>query len=282
MSSAARGDLGDADPGSRHSDSRLPLHLNPIRLVFSASPWRSAWYLIGYVVIAWVLFSAAFTATVTAAVLAITLAGIPLLVAAAGVLRGCANVERGRLRTMFAEPVRGRYREVSQPGLMAQVRTRWHDAATWRDVAYLIGLWVPLLALDVIVLVIWVVSLAEITVPIWYRFPWLSYHGVRYHGVQLCCYFPNGPYGHGAVGVFIGSLPVALAVAGVSLVAFLILNYVLVATARAHALVARALLRAPADPLAEAKDLLSRPGPLPSLTRDPADRPPGLTVPNGT
>ena len=40
------------------------------------------------------------------------------------------------------------------------------------------------------------------------------------------------------------------------------LCYVLVITARAHAAVARSLLRGPTDPLAEAKDVLAGPGPL--------------------
>ena len=46
------------------------------------------------------------------------------------------------------------------------------------------------------------------------------------------------------------------------LVLFLIFNYVLVITARAHAAVARSVLRAPTDPLAEAKNVLAGPGPL--------------------
>jgi Putative sensor len=116
------------------------------------------------------------------------------------------------------------------------------DPATWRDLAYLLGLWAPLAALDLTVLTVWVASLAEITVPIWYRIPWMSYHGTRIHGVQLVGYFPDGPYGHGAVGVFIGSLPSALTVAGVSFAVFLLSNYAVVATARAHARVARSLL----------------------------------------
>jgi hypothetical protein len=37
---------------------------------------------------------------------------------------------------------------------------------------------------------------------------------------------------------------------------------VLVATARLHATIARALLSAPEDPLREAKEVLRRPGPL--------------------
>jgi hypothetical protein len=44
---------------------------------------------------------------------------------------------------------------------------------------------------------------------------------------------------------------------------FLIFNYVVVATARAHAAVARGLLGPAEDPLREAKDVLERPGPLP-------------------
>ena len=66
--------------------------------------------------------AAVFAATLTAAVLCITLAGIPLLVAAAGVIRGCANAERWRLHEVLAEPVHGGYRAVTRPGILSQVR----------------------------------------------------------------------------------------------------------------------------------------------------------------
>jgi hypothetical protein len=257
---------------SRASDTRLRLYRNPLRLLFSASPWRAVGYLAVYVFITgWLLFSVALTTTVTAACLAITLAGIPLLVAAAAVLRGCANVERGRLRRMLPEPVRGSYQRPTRPGLMAEVRTRWHDRATWRDVAYLIGLWVPLFILDTIVFSIWLTLLAGITLPIWYWAPFQHYpHGLTVHGVQFG-YFPNGPNGPGHWGVYVDTLPKALLAAAVCLVLFLLFNYVLVLTARAHARIARSLLRAPVDPLAEAKEVLARPGPLGPLTRQPAN-----------
>jgi hypothetical protein len=75
----------------------------------------------------------------------------------------------------------------------------------------------------------------------------------------------------------VDTLPKALLAAAVFLILFLIFNYVLVLTARMHARVARTLLRPPADPLAEARDVLSRPGPLPPLAvGDPAGRPGGL------
>lgn len=88
-------------------DTRLRWYRNPLRLLVSASPWLAAGYLAVYVfVTGWVLFSVALTVTVTAACFAITLAGIPLLAAAAGVLRGCADIERGRLRRMLPGPGR--------------------------------------------------------------------------------------------------------------------------------------------------------------------------------
>lgn len=249
--------------------SRLALHANPVRLVFSISLWRAAWFLIAYLVVGAVLATAALTVTGLASIFALTIVGIPLLTAAAFALRGFANVERARLRQIYDEPVVGQYRTITTPGLVAQATGRWRDPATWRDISYLLGLWIPLMALDLVVLLAWMASLCEITVPIWYRIPWMTYDGIKYHGVQLCCYFPNGPYGHGSVGIFIGSLPVALIVAGVSLVVFLLFSYVLVATARLHARVARRLLGRPIDPLADAKAMLTRARPLNSIRSSP-------------
>ncbi len=239
----------------------LTMRRDPVRLAFSRGLWASAWYLLGYLLLGWVLFSIAFSVAVTGAALSVTLAGLPVLVAAAATIRWCANVERVRLRP-FAM-VSGGYRPVAGQGVMAQLRTRWRDSPTWRDVAYLVGLFVPLLGLDTVVLTIWLVLLAGITTPAWYWAPWQSVHGVRYHGYQLG-YFPNGPHGGGSWGLYVDTLPKALATAAVCLVSFLLFNYVVVATARAHVAVARGLLHAPEDPLLEAKEVLRRPGPLSS------------------
>jgi hypothetical protein len=253
--------------GAPPDDFRRRVPGNPLRLAVSGSLWRSAWFLVAYVfATGWLLFAAAFTASVTAAACAVTIAGIPLLVAAAGVVRGCANAERARLSTVFTRPVRGQYRPVTKNGVVAQATTRWKDRATWRDLAYLVGLWVPLFILDTVVFTVWLVFLTGITLPIWYWAPESTFdHGVTAHGVQFG-YFPNGPDGPGGHGFYVDTLPRALLAAAACLVLFLLFNYVLVATARAHARVARALLRSPADPLAAAKDVLAHPGPLHSLT----------------
>jgi hypothetical protein len=253
-------------PRAAADDLRLRIWRNPLHLAVSASLWRSAWFLMVYIFAAgWLLFAASLTAVLAAALLTVTIAGIPLLAAAAGVLRGCASAERFRLRQVFTRPVRGGYQPVTGKGILAQAKTRWRDRATWRDVAYLIGLWVPLFILDTVVVTVWLVFLAGITTPVWYRYIPNTFNGHTVHGIQLG-YFPDGPNTVHSWGVYVDTLPKALLTAAACLVLFLIFNYVLVATARAHARVARAVLRAPEDPLAAAKDVLAHPGPLQSLT----------------
>ena len=191
-------------------------------------------------------------------------------------LRWCADVERGRLRQVLAGPVRAGYRPAPSTGLLAQARARWRDPATWRDVAYLIGLWAPLFVLDTVVLSVWLTFLAGVTLPAWYWAP-RGNAGLGYtspttiHGVALG-YFPHGPHGPGGVGLYVDTLPTALLAAAGFLVLFLIFSYVLVLTARTHASVARSLLRAPADPLAPAKEVLAGPGPARPAARPPAAR----------
>lgn len=255
-------------------------HRDPFRLAWSAAPWAAAGYLISYLAISWVLFAVAFTAVTAAAVLAVFLVGLPLLVAASGAIRGCANVERGMLAQMLTAPVRGGYRQAAKPGIIAEVKARWQDAATWRDMAYLVGLWAPLYLLDTIVIGIWLTFLAGITLPIWYWAPrgdvGFGYvNGTQVHGVALG-YFPHGANGPGAVGLYVDTLPKALLAAAGFLILFLLFNYVVVAAARAHARVARSLLSAPADPLAPAREVLTQPGPLGSLNNpDPKRAPSG-------
>lgn len=238
----------------------LNLRRDPVRLTLSKAPWAAAWYLFGYLFIGTVLCVIGLTAAAVGVTLSFTLAGLPLLIGVAITIRWCANAERFRLRLVDPKPVIGRYRE-PVGGLLNNLRTRWSDPATWRDIAYLIGMYVPLVALDTVVLVIWFTFLAGITIPVWYWAPWQTIHGMRSHGYQLG-YFPNGPHGHPGYGLYVDTLPKALLVAGICLVAFLLFNYVLVATARAHAFVVRALVGEATDPLKEAKEILRSPGPL--------------------
>ena len=107
----------------------------------------------------WVLFAIALSVTLTGAVLCVTLAGIPLLIAAAATIRWCADVERARLLP-FCGDVGSHYRQQAAAGLLSRVRDLWRDPAIWRDIAYLLGMFVPLVTLDLIVLTVWLVLLA--------------------------------------------------------------------------------------------------------------------------
>jgi hypothetical protein len=250
---------------SRQSDSRLTLRHNPIGLIFSASLWRSAGYLGSSLLVGSLLFAVGLGTSIIAAVLGITVVAVPLLIAAAEVVRGCAAVERAMLRQVFSEPVRADYPAPRGDGLWKQARARWGDSTTWRDLGYLVALWPVLQTLAVAVLAVWATFLAGVTVPLWYsRAPGLCV-GVcgsnAGHGVMIG-YYPNGMHGPGHHGFLVDTLPTALIAAAGFAVAFLLFNYVLVATARLHAQVARALLRRPADPLAPARAVLAAPGPL--------------------
>ena len=191
----------------------LSLRRNPLSLAWSRTLRTAVWYLLGYQVVGWVLFAITLSAVLTGVSLGITLAGLPLLIAAAAVIRWCANVERLRLRTVYGQPVAGRYREITGSGIMARLRTGWRDPAIWRDIAYLLGMFVPLVTLDLAVLVIWLVFLAGITLPAWYWVPWQTVHGQTFHGYQIG-YFPNGPHGHPGYGLYVDTLPKALLAGG--------------------------------------------------------------------
>jgi len=272
--------------GSRQSDSRLTLRHNPIALLWSASLWRSAGYLGSDLIVGSGLFTVALSTGSIAAVLGFTVVAVPLLIAAAGVIRGCATVERGLLRQVFTEPVRAEYPSPRGDGLWKQARARWREGTTWRDLAWLVGMWPALLVLTTAVLTVWGTFLAGITLPLWYSHVSNFSIGVgdsTPHGSPgvMIGYFPHGGRGPGSQGLYVDSLHNALLAAAGFAVAFLLFNYVLVATARLHAHVARALLRAPADPLAPAMAVLTGPGPLGPLvgTVPPGQGPSGQGLP---
>jgi Putative sensor len=248
---------------------RLTLGVNPVRLLFSASPWQAAGFLLTYLLVSVVLFSITLTAGVVALALAVTIVAVPLLIGAALVVRGCAICERVRLRQVLAEPVAARYPPPGQAGLWRRAQAMWLAKGTWRELAYLVGLWPLLLGLDAVVFAVWAYLLAGITFPAWYgsvRGLCMGDCGTRSAAGLMIGHFPAGPYGPGAHGVYVDSLPGALVVGAICLVLFLLFNYVLVATARLHGRVARALLRPPADPLEEVRSVLTGPGPLGPIT----------------
>ncbi|HEX9336463.1 MAG TPA: sensor domain-containing protein [Pseudonocardiaceae bacterium] len=200
--------------------------------------WRATLYLASYVPVGIGLFGCSLAVLIVCYVMNITWLGLPMLVGAAVVLRGCAHVERGRAR-LVGDPIMPDYQQVSGQGVFAQVRTRWRDVATWRDCAYLVLLFPALLLLDGGTLVVWLTVLAGVALPLWY---W------SVPGTLLGFLTPN-----------LGTALV-LAIAFAALAVFV--SRLVLMVASLHAAVARALLGPRVDPLAEAKRMLAEPGPL--------------------
>jgi hypothetical protein len=208
---------------------------NPLTLLVSAAPWASAWYLATYLVLGAVWFSISLAVLLTSSVLAVTWIGLPLLLAAFGIVRALAAAERGRAGIVGVH-VRGRPRRRPGPGTSSRLLTCLRDAASWRDVLLLVVLWPWLLALDLAALMVWLLLLAVISLPAWYRYPPQSFNnGEKAHGVQLG-YYPDGPRGTQRYGWFIDSAASAWIAAGVGVVLLaLVGNYVVLGAARVHA-----------------------------------------------
>ena len=252
-----------ARPTPTHPSGKgCPCTATRFRQLVSASTWRATWYLLAYLVVGWVLFGVVLTAGIATLTLMITLAGLPLLIVTAAVIRGCANAERLRLRPIAGEQLTGGYRDTTVRGMLVKIRAAWTDAATWRSLAYLGGLFPFLWALDLAAIIIWLTFAGCATLPAWY---WaVSVRRTRAGRTTACssAIFPNGPDRHGAVGIFVDTPAKAIGVALVFVVLSLLFQYVVVLTARLHGWVAYSLLRSPEDPLAAAKGVLGRPGPL--------------------
>ncbi|MEU6612395.1 sensor domain-containing protein [Streptomyces parvus] len=223
------------------------------RLPLSAAPWLASGYLVSYLVAGSALFAVATAALLVGMVASQLTVTVPLLIVSVWVIRGCAQVERGRARLMD-KPIPYAYQDVTEPGLPAHIKARCADPAIVRDCAYLILLFPLLLLLDLLALAVWLVPLAGLTLPLWYESVAAS----------------GGTAGRIGTVVPVDTLPGALVVAAVAAALLPVAARAVVSAAQLHLTVARAVLRPPADPLEQVKGVLARPGPLalvPSPTR---------------
>ncbi|MEV6684113.1 sensor domain-containing protein [Streptomyces sp. NPDC051130] len=215
------------------------------RLPLSAATWLAVAYLVSYPIVGGVLFAVATAALLGAVVAGQLTVTVPLIIGAAWVIRGCAQVERGRAY-LIDRPIPYLYRDVGESGLTAHIKARCTDPAIVRDCAYLVLLFPPLLLLDALALIAWLVPLGCLTLPLWYG------------NANVSGTIP-----------LTGTLPGALAVAVVALGLLPFAARLVVFAAQLHLTIARAVLRPPGDPLAHAKQVLARPGPLAVPRRAP-------------
>lgn len=105
--------------------------------------------------------------------------GLPVLAAAVLLWRGTARLERRRVHVMLGTYIATPYRPLPE-GLTAQWKTRFTDAATWKDVAYLVLLLPVGLAEFALMVSFWSASLWFLFLPVywgwlpdeWYPVAW--------------------------------------------------------------------------------------------------------------
>ena len=238
---------------------RLTFHRNPLRMFFSPAPWAATAYLLSYIPFGTTLFATTVAVVATSTALSASWLCFPLLVGAAGIVRGAAEVERQRARLVSA-PIEASYRPVTGRGVLAQLKTRWRDRATIRNVLYLVAMYPPLLLLDTVLVALWLLGLGMITIPAWFwALPQTWPNGDTGNGLMIGLR-PAGLDGTG--GVWIGDVPTALLFAFIGFEFALLAGYGVVAGARLHRHLARWFLGTPRDPLAPALRILAEPGPL--------------------
>lgn len=258
----------NARPGER-----LRPRTSPLRLFLTPAPWAATAYLVSYLVTGPVMFAFLVVVLVVAGVANITWLGLPLLVGAAELVRGCSVVERWRA-LLVGSAFRGEYRPVVANGILTHVRTRWTDPAILHGCAYFILIFPLMLIWDAAALLVWLTMLALVTLPLWFwAIPQTWPNGETGRGLMIGS-FPDGPDG-GGVGLWIGDIGTALLVAAGGLVlAVLVGAHLVTAAARLHVGLARRMLGPPLDPLADAKRVLAGPGPLPDWTSTSGPRRP--------
>lgn len=251
--------------------SFLTVASNPLRLLTSRAPWAALAYCVSYIFISGFLFAIALVTVLVAGVLSLLFIGLPLLIGAAVVLRGLAGFERERLKIVQMADEPTDYAPAAGKGLFGQIRTRWSDKATWRNLGYLTLMWPFLFAMNVVAFAVWISFVGLMSLPFWYwsipnEFP----NGEKADGVALG-YFPDGPDSSpaGGWGLWVHDLPSAFLAAGIGLALLIFLgNYLLVGAARLHSSIAKHLVGSYRDPLAEAKQVLEHAGPLKRVERE--------------
>jgi signal transduction histidine kinase len=139
-----------------------------LRDVRDSRTWTRFAYILIALPLASLYFTFLLTAVSTGVGLAITLIGIPILLATMFVWRWMAGLERKLARSLLGEDVESPYLPVPQAALWPRLRSRLIDAATWKDLAYLFLLFPLALFTFVVTVTLLAVALGMMFAPAWY------------------------------------------------------------------------------------------------------------------
>lgn len=127
---------------------------------------------IAYLLVAGVLGIVEFTFLVTAISvgvgLAVTLIGIPILIASVYAWGWLAGLERRTIGALTGTVIPSPYRPLPEGGWWERLRARLADPATWKDLAFLLLQFPFGLVAFVVTVVVLGVGIQALTVPLWY------------------------------------------------------------------------------------------------------------------
>src|SRR5690606_6866387 len=112
--------------------------LNPLRLMATAEPWLALLFMITSFVVGLFWFIVLIVLIAVGGSLAVTLVGLPILVAAMYAWIGGAKAERWRVGALLREKINDPYKPI--PGgtsFWGHIWTRMKDGHTWLDLLYL-------------------------------------------------------------------------------------------------------------------------------------------------
>jgi len=131
-----------------------------------AATWRGNLYLL----VSFPVGTATFVFFLTALVLGISLAvvwvGVPILALTVVAARGMARLERRRAAAVLAEPIPSSYAPPNRAGMVGRLLTALGDAATWKDLLWLLIV-LPVLGLAGFTLAVcaWGTALGTLSLP---------------------------------------------------------------------------------------------------------------------
>ena len=202
--------------------------INALRFLRSPAPWRAWIYLVTGALVGPPILAVTLVLTVVGVGLSPILIGLVPLVAVgvSGIPVGA--VERRRLRLLGENAAPSPHRPLDGIGWRRWLHTRLGEASTWREFAYTMLLITGLWLLDFVAAALAVAVLVLMFAPLAYG-------------------LSPGPGDPVLLGVELTSWPAALRVGVVAAFALVASAFLVVAVARLHARVARALLVTPQD-----------------------------------
>jgi hypothetical protein len=141
---------------------------------------------IAYLLLAGVLGTIEFTFLVTALStgvgLAVTLIGIPILIASVYAWGWLAEIERSTIGALTGNQIASPYRPLPEGGWWVRLRARLADPATWKDLTFLFLQFPFGLLAFIVATVVLGVAVGTLTLPFWY---WAIPDGVEMGIVQV-------------------------------------------------------------------------------------------------